>query len=230
MEETSPGATRRAAILTARLGIVQALLLLTAYWLLAQAPGPRATDAEIVDFYSSDRRWMVVAAGLYLMPFAGIAFLWFVVALRMWIRITSREDALLSNVQLVSGIVFIALFFAAAAAESVLAAGMDSPQAVIDPSIARQFPHYGSALLLVFAMRMAAMFVFTTSSIGRKHQILPGWFVWIGYGVGLFLLLSATIDALLVLVFPVWVLVLSFFLLARARSFPTSDRNPIQSA
>ncbi len=211
---------RRAALLTARLGVVQALLLLAAYWFLAQAPGPKASDSEVIDFYASDRRWMVVAAGLYLMPFAGIAFLWFVVALRMWIRNTSQEDVLLSNVQLVSAIVFIALFFASAAAQSVLAASLGDPGVEIDTAAARQFPQYGSALLLVFAMRMAAMFVFTTSSIARKHQIMPRWFIWSGFAVGLFLLLSASLSPFLILVFPIWVLVLSVLLLFRARSLP----------
>jgi hypothetical protein len=212
--------SRKAAILTARLGIVQALLTLAAYWLLAQAPGLSASDEEILEFYNSDQRWMVIVAGLYLMPFAGIAFLWFVVALRMWIKESSREDALFSNVQLVSAIVFIGLFFAAAAAESVLAVSIDSMGAEFEISMARQFPQYGSALLLVFAMRMASVFVFTTSTIGLKHRILPKWFVWSGYIVGLFLLLSATISPLLILVFPIWVLVLSVFLLVRARNMP----------
>ncbi len=219
-EERSPAAVRRAAILTARLGVVQAMLLLVAYWFLAQAPGPKASDSEVIDFYASDRRWMVVAAGIYLMPFAGIAFLWFVVALRMWIRNTSHEDVLLSNVQLVSAIVFIALFFASAAAQSVLATTFDGPDAGIDVAAARQFPQYGSALLLVFAMRMAAMFVFTTSAIARKHQIMPRWFIWSGFAVGLFLLLSASLSPFLILVFPIWVLILSVLLLLRARRFP----------
>ena len=69
-------------------------------------------------------------------------------------------------------------------------------------------------------MRMAAMFVFTTSSIGRNAGILPRWFVLAGYAVGLFLLLSATFSVFLVLVFPVWVLVLCGFLLYRARQIP----------
>jgi len=64
------------------------------------------------------------------------------------------------------------------------------------------------------------VFVFTTSTIGLKHQILPSWFVWTGYFVGLFLLLSATVSPLLILVFPLWVLVLSVFLLVRAKSMP----------
>ena len=139
------------------------------------------------------------------MPFAGIAFLWFVVALRMWIKESSPEDA---------------LFFAAAAAESVLAVTIGSTGEEFEVSMARQFPHYGSALLLVFAMRMASVFAFTTSTIGLKHQIMPRWFIWAGYVVGLVLLLSATISPLLILVFPVWVLILSLILLMRARSIP----------
>jgi hypothetical protein len=42
----------------------------------------------------------VLLVGLYLMRFAGIAFIWFVVALRMWIERTARPtDILLPNVQ-----------------------------------------------------------------------------------------------------------------------------------
>jgi hypothetical protein len=210
---------RKAATLTASLGILQALLLLASYWLLIQAPGPNATTTEIVEFYDSDKRWMVLAAGLYLMPFSGIAFLWFVVALRMWIKQTSREDALFSNVQLVSAIVFIALFLASAAATSVLPLSLQVDNS-LDITMARQFPQYGSSLILVFAMRMAAVFVFTTSTIGRKHQILPKWFVWTGFVVGLFLLLTATLSPLLIVAFPLWVLTLSTILLMKARAIP----------
>ena len=85
--------TRHAAILTARLGVVQALLLLAAYWLLSQAPDAEASSEEFVEFYGSDRRNLIIAAGLYLMPFAGIAFLWFAIALRMWMKATAGEDA-----------------------------------------------------------------------------------------------------------------------------------------
>jgi hypothetical protein len=212
---------RRAAILTARLGVIQALLLLASFWLLSGVPGPKATDQEMLAFYSSGQTRLVVIAGLYLMPFAGIAFLWFAIALRMWISTsTSREDALLSNVQLVSAIVFIALFFAGAAAQSVLAVTVEISNAPVEVVLGRQFPQYGSALLLVFAMRMAAMFVFTTSNIARKYEILPRWFIWLGFVVGLFLLLSASLSRVLVLVFPAWVLSLSILLLLRARDLP----------
>jgi hypothetical protein len=66
----------------------------------------------------------------YLLPFAAIAFVWFIVALRMWVGSHGRpEQALFSNVQLVSSILFIALLLEAAAAFSIDAAVTAVPAA-----------------------------------------------------------------------------------------------------
>jgi hypothetical protein len=139
----------------------------------------------------------------------------------MWIAHSTRQiNALLSNVQLVSGIIFITLFFAAGASQSVMAASVEFSDAQVNPVIARQFPQFGNALIFVFAIRMAAMFVFTTSNIGRASGILPRWFVYAGFVVGLFLLLSATFSPFLVLVFPTWVLGVCMLLFLRARQIP----------
>lgn len=218
---------RRAAYLTIGVGLAHAVLFVFAYWLLSSTPGPGASDAEIVAFYSSEQRRRLILVGLYVMPFAGIAFLWFIVALRMWIAASvRRENVLLSNVQLVSGIVFIALFFTAAAASASLAASVEFAASPIDPIVAREFPVFSHTILLVFAMRMAAIFVSTTSSIGRSADILPRWFVLVGYGTAAFLLLSATFNAALVLIFPVWLIVLCVLLWQRARRIPASVTIP----
>ena len=226
MAKTQPEGlnVRRAARLTGWLAIGYALLVLASYALLAQIPDPAATTEEYLSFYTSGDRRLAIVAGLYLMPFAGIAFLWFVVVLRMWITKTaSRVDELFSNVQLVSGIVFIALFFASAASISVLAASAEFANVSVDPAAARQFTQLGWVLVLVFAMRMAGIFVLTTSTLGRRHGFLPRWFVVIGYLVGVFLLLSAVLSPALVLVMPGWVLGLGLILLARSRSLPAAD-------
>jgi hypothetical protein len=222
---------RRAATMTALFGIVHAVLFVLAFLLMRSAPGPKATDAEIIDFYSSDDKRRVILVALYIMPFAGIAFIWFIVSLRMWLSFSvRRENALLSNIQLVSGIVFLALFFASAAASSVLAASTEFSSASVDPVMAREFPEFGSALLFVFGMRMAAMFVFTTTNIGKASGALPRWFAYVGYVVGAFLLLSATFSVVLALVFPIWVLTLSIFLLRLARRIPADLAMPPRPA
>ena len=74
------------------------------------------------------------------------------------------------------------------------------------------------------------MFVFTTSTIGRSSGVLPAWFAWSGYAVGLFLLLSASLQSWLALVFPVWLLVLSGVLLTRARKIPVDLVIPTRTA
>ena len=200
--------------------------MVASFALLNRAPGPTASDQEYLTFYSSRDRRLLIVAGLYLMPFAGIAFLWFIVALRSWTSGTARRvDQLFSNVQLVSGIVFIALFFASAASISAMAASAEFSNVAVDPGTARQFTQLGWALVLVFAMRMAGIFVLTTTTLGRSHGLLPRWFVVVGYAVGLFLLLSALLSPALVLVLPLWVFVLALILLARVRSLPVEDGN-----
>jgi hypothetical protein len=70
------------------------------------------------------------------------------------------------------------------------------------------------------------MFVFTTSAIGRASGILPRPFVWSGYAVGLFLLLSAGFQGWFALVFPLWLLALTGILFIRARRIAPEVRLP----
>jgi hypothetical protein len=172
-------------------------------------------------YYLGPESGSVTIASLYLMPFAGIAFIWFVVALRMWISGTHRRaNVLLSNVQLLSGIAYIILLFVAAGSLSATAAVIHSAGGNADPLFAILLPSFGDTIVAVFATRMAAMFVITTTSIARSADVLPRWFVWLSYALGIVLLLSSSISRLLVLAFPAWLLVLSVLLLMRARRIP----------
>jgi hypothetical protein len=227
----APGRSlRQAAYLTAGMGIVHAVLLLLSFWILRTMPGPGAAEATLKAFYGGADRRRVLAVGLYLLPFAAIAFVWFIVALRMWVGSHGRpEQTLFSNIQLVSGILFIALLLEAAAAYSIDAAVVEFSNGSLNPALARQFPQLGRVLGLVLAMRLAAMFVIATSSIGRHTRVLPAWFIWLGYVVGAFLLLAATLSAVLILVFPLWVLTLCVLLLVRARHLP-HDATPPRAA
>jgi hypothetical protein len=222
---------RRAATITAAVGAVHAILFLVAFFLLAGAPGPEATDEEILAYYTSPSGSLPSLVGLYVMPFAAIAFIWFIVALRMWEAFSvRRENILFSNLQLISGILYVALLSVGAAAQGVLAASAAYASGPIDPVVARQFPQYGSTILLVFAIRMAAIFVFTTSNVGRTSGVLPRWFAYIGFATGVFMLLSASLHPILALVFPSWLLVLSAILLIKARAIPRDAQLPAVAA
>ena len=218
---------RRAATLTAAVGALHAVLFLVSFVLLSGLPGPDATDEEIFAYYSSSSATFPSLVGLYVMPFAAIAFMWFIVALRMWEAFSvRRENLLFSNLQLVSGILYVALLSIGAAAIGVLAASAAYATGPIDPVVARQFPQYGSTVIIVFAIRMAAIFVFTTSNIGLAAGVLPRWFAFVGFATGVFMLLSASIQPFLMLVFPSWLLALSSILLVKARAIPRDVRLP----
>ena len=119
-----PLVVRKAALLTASIGLVHSLLFIAGSLVLkTQTPGIGASDEALMAFFEDpDQRRIVVIAGLYLIPFAGIAFVWFFVALRMWISASApRLNVMLSNVQLVSGIIYTTLVLAAGGAMSVTA-------------------------------------------------------------------------------------------------------------
>jgi hypothetical protein len=222
-DSRNPLAVRKAAMLTAAVGLVHSILLIAGALLLkARTPGIGASDEELIAFYQDpDKRTVVVVAGLYIIPFAGIAFIWFFVTLRMWISASApRVNVLLSNVQLVSGIIYTTLVLAAGGAMSVMAVTIEWSDKPVDPLLARQFPQFGASLLLVFAMRMAAMFVLTTTNLGRASGILPRWFVVVGVLIAVILLLTASLNSWLVLAFPAWILLFCAILIDRARKIP----------
>ncbi|RFC71404.1 hypothetical protein [Streptomyces sp. AcE210] len=194
-------------------GVVFAILMAAAIVLMRIAL-PAGTDGGDVSVDAAQRS--AVRTALALLPFAGIAFLWFMGALRE--QAGEGEDRFFSTVFLGSGLVFVAtLFGAAAAAGTVL---QESQQ---HPPFGRQFAY---ALLTTYAMRMAAVFIITTSTIGRRHGALPRPLVAIGYLAGLALLVVGANVPWSELVFPAWALLVSLNILRdrrAARSQPATS-------
>ncbi|MFD8302745.1 hypothetical protein ACFV29_10385 [Streptomyces sp. NPDC059690] len=158
-----------------------------------------------------------VRTALELLPFAGIAFLWFMGALRE--QTGEGEDRFFATVFLGSGLVFVAtLFGVAAAIGTVLAEGRQQPP------FGRDFAY---ALLTTYAMRMAAVFIITTSTIGRRLGVLARPLVALGYLAGLTLLVVGASVPWSELVFPAWALLLSLNILRRRRPAPPRSATSI---
>ncbi|MCX4957790.1 hypothetical protein [Streptomyces virginiae] len=190
-------------------GIAFALLLGAAIVLMRIAiPSGNVADAPV----DPDKRWAVQVA-LEIVPFAGIFFLWFMGALRA--HTGPAEDRFVATVFLGSGFVFVATLFAsAAAAGTVLAEGTPS-------EFGR---HYAYTLLATYAMRMAAVFVLATSTIGRMLGVFPRPLALLGTVVGLVLLVVGSGVPWSELVFPAWALILSLYILRAGRG--TARRPP----
>jgi hypothetical protein len=220
-EDRSPEGWRKLALSAAIAGLVFVLLYVTSYYLLSQTPPSQATDAEIAAYYADGRTLTLTLAGVLIVPYSGLAFLYFMVMLRAMGRATGiRFSQVLGQVQFGAGLIFIALVFAATAALAATPASMQFASLQADPVAVRILPLYSSTLLVMFAMRMAAMFVFTTVSIGWATGLVPSWFRWLSYLVGVLLLLAATFAAWFVLLFAGWVFVLCGLILWRRAQAP----------
>ena len=156
------------------------------------------------------RSWVRLA--LNLIPFTGIAFLWFMAVLRN--RIGGREDRFFATVFLGSGLLFVAMLFVAAAVSQGLldtfAAAGSLPAQSETYAVGRAM---GYALVNTFAVKMAAVFIIVTSAIGLRTAVFPRWMAFVGYALALVMLLTITNFAWIALVFPSWVLLLSAYIL-----------------
>lgn len=199
--------TPRAA---AAAGIIFAVLLICAFVLLkVSAPAdPAAAGSWLTD---SARR-AAVTAGLNLVPFAGIAFLWFIGVIRD--RIGGREDRFFATVFLGSGLLFTGmLFVAAAVAAGLIAAATSRPPSLPGPGVLALGRGSTSILLNVYCMRMAAVFTISTVTIARRTGIMPRWLSASGLVTAVVLLFGVGISDWVELLFPAWILALSIDIL-----------------
>ncbi|MFE4962979.1 hypothetical protein [Streptomyces sp. NPDC056660] len=189
-------------------GIVFALLLAAAI-VLIRLGIPQGADAISTQQPDPTRRSAVHAA-LLLVPFAGIFFLWFVGAVRS--HVGEAEDRFVATVYFGSAVVFTATMFAAAAvASAVLATAHPAGTSPSRPTW--DFgQHLAYTLMIEYAMRMAAVFVCSTSAIGHRLGILPRWLTLLGFLTALVLLFVSAAVPWAELVFPAWSLLLSVYI------------------
>jgi hypothetical protein len=213
LQAGSPLRTPRAAAVA---GIIFSVLLITALTLLRLSTPSRPTTPGVWLTDSAHRA--ALAVGLNLVPFAGIAFLWFIGVLRD--RIGEREDRFFATVFLGSGLLFVAMLFVAAATAGALvaSAARSAPPGSDTLALAR---NAATSLLNVYSMRMAAVFTLTTVTIARRTQIAARWLVLAGLASAVVLLAGTGITPWVELLFPLWILALSLdFLLADLRAAP----------
>ena len=150
---------------------------------LAIPADPTEPGAWLTD--PAARNWVRIA--LNLVPFTGIAFLWFMAVLRN--RIGLLEDKFFATVFLGSGLMFIAMLFAAVAVSRGLLETFGSGDKLPDQSetyrVGRGMAY---ALMNTFGIKMAAVFMFVTSAIGLRTAFLSRWVSFVGFTLGLILL------------------------------------------
>jgi hypothetical protein len=217
-------AVRRAAFLTSGAGIGFGVLATISWILLRNDRSALAAAEDPRAYYLDTGITGSTIAGLYLVPFAAICFLWFVVALRGWIRGTRhRRNMLISDLQLVSAVAFTGVFLISGGAVATTIVVTGSKDVAVTIESLRALDAFGNTLMVVMGVRMAATFVLATSSLGMTTGVLPRWFNILGYVFGLLLMLAPIIEPALTLAFPIWVIALALMLLHHVVNLPEDE-------
>ena len=204
---STPRAAALAGVLFAVLFAAVLILVRTA---LPEGAAPGSQWLEAGSFH--------IEVAAVLMPFAGISFLWFIGVLRDGFG--RLEDKFFSTVFLGSGILFLAMMFAASAVGAGLAA---SSNALGESAAHTDVASFGRMLLLTlsktYALRMGAVFMMSLATIWLRTGLMPRWLALSTYVMAIALLIASDVSMWLTLVFPAWVLVVSVLLLTRAGVF-----------
>jgi hypothetical protein len=153
----------------------------------------------------------MVALAINLVPFAGIAFLWFIGVLRD--RLGASEDKFFATVFFGSGLLFLGTLFAAAAVAGALIISFETAPAQLIESATFHFARAAAySMMNVYTVKMAGVFMVTTSTIAIYTGFAPRWIAILGYLLALLLIFGSYYLSWSFAVFPLWVLVMSIYI------------------
>ncbi|HUI97417.1 MAG TPA: hypothetical protein VLX44_16805 [Xanthobacteraceae bacterium] len=189
-------------------GILFSVLLMVIILVLRRAIPANPLDAGA---------WLTVSSGpvalaLNLVPFAGVSFLWFIGVLRD--RLGMREDRFFATVFFGSGLLFLAMLFAAAAViGAILLVFAAEPVAMLDSTTLHAARALAYNLMNVYAIKMAGVFMISTSTVTIYTRLAPRWMAFLGFALALALLVGSYYIAWSIVVLPLWVLLISLHIL-----------------
>jgi hypothetical protein len=197
--------TPRAAAIA---GIIFAILFGASY-ILIQVSIPSLTDTP-ADWIKDGTESLTL--GLSFLPFAGIAFIWFLGVIRD--RMGYLEDQFFSTLFLGSGILYIAMIFiAAAVAGGTMVAYALEPDLLDNNVVLLVTRTITNQIITIYAIRMAGMFMIVLGTIWMRTQLMPRWLTILTYALALILIISIGFTHWVTLVFPAWVLLISAYIL-----------------
>jgi hypothetical protein len=124
------------------------------------------------------------------------------------------EDRFFSSVFFGSGLLYLAMMFSTAAlAGGLLASYAIESTILIDSGVytfARVVMYH---IANVYAIRMAGIFMISLGTVWLQTRILPRWLVFLTYASALVLLVSVSYSLWVTMIFPVWVSIISLYIL-----------------
>ena len=207
---------RRAALTTPRAaafaGIAFGILYGASLLLVGLAMPPDGTVPPDAAWVDANGRWIHLA--LSLVPFAGVAFLWFIGVIRD--RLGALEDRFFATIFLGSGLLFVVLTFVGAAlASGLLASYEGDPSELISGGVYSYARAVMYNVITIYANRMAGVFMLTLGSIWLRTALMQRTWAFVTFALAVVLLVGYGDYRLISLVFPGWVLAVGLYILIR---------------
>jgi hypothetical protein len=175
--------TPRAAALA---GIVFSVLLIVIFVMLGKSVP--ADPLEPGAWLQSNARTVTFAINL--VPFAGIAFLWFLGVLRD--RLGVLEDRFFASVFFGSALLFLSMLFTAAAViGAIIVAFSVFPEELTHSAAFPLARAIAYNIMNIYAVKMAGVFMFSTSTVAVYTRVAPRWIAVLGYALAIILLLGS---------------------------------------
>lgn len=208
-------------------GILFSVLLMSSQLLIwSSIPAiPSHSALELVDHSNT------VSLALNMLPLAGVAFLWFIAVVRD--RLGVLEDRFFATVFLGSGLLYLAMTFTSGAMADGLIRTLQGT-----PELGTQTGTYALARAQIYGtmntygLKMAGVFMFSTSTILVRTRIVRRWIPFLGFGLAITLLLAVGTIQWIPFVFPAWVFLISADILFQNLGGPINatmeplDRDP----
>ena len=207
--------TPRAAAIA---GIIFAVLMIISFTMLQiSIPAESKVTSEWLEESTGS-----ITIALSLLPFAGIAFLWFMGVVRD--RIGLMEDQFFSTLFFGSGLLYLAMTFATAAiAGGILAVFTLDPELLITSGLYT----YSRAIIYkfnnIFAIRMAGMHMIVLGTIWWRTEVMPRWVALLTFPVAIVQLIGIQFFPWATLVFPAWVFMISAYILVLNYRYQRED-------
>ena len=210
MDQTMPLAgkrlrTPRAAAIA---GILFSVLLTTILFLILSSV-PR-DPLESGAWLGTNPRRVIIAINL--MPFAGIAFLWFIGVVRD--RLGDAEDRLFATAFLGSGLLFLAMMFVTASVfGAIVIVNSAQPEALANSTTFAMARAFAYIVFNVYGVKMAGVFMMVTSTLALRTGFLARWIAFTGLAMALALLFGSQAFDWSFVVFPAWAFLISVYIL-----------------
>lgn len=197
--------TPRAAAIA---GIIFSVLMICSLWPLWRSVPVDPLEAGSW-LQTHSRR---VSLALNFVPFAGVAFFWFLGVLRD--RLGEKEDQFFATVFLGSGLMFLGMLFVAASAMGGLILAHSAASGEIPGSATFAFARaFTYNVMQIYALKMAGVFMITTSTLALKTNLTARWIALLGYALAALLLVGSGYLDWVLFIFPAWVLLVSLYIL-----------------